>query len=75
MLTSIIPDASEVLRQLINSIKNGDTPREAQGAMALASYHDSGRFVPLSLQSTMLDLKQGLESGKILTNVPREAPK
>jgi len=74
LLTSVLPDASEAVYQLIRLIRNGEPTHDVQGYMELAPYHDMERFVPESAQKALSELGQALRNGSVLTNVAPEAP-
>ena len=75
LLSSILPQASQVIYEALVSIQKGTPPGALVGSMQLAPYHKAGHFVPLDLQARLLELQIKLKSGEIKTHIAAEKPK
>ncbi len=75
LLSSILPQASQVIYAVLVSIQKGTPLGALVGSMQLAPYHDAEHFVPVDLQERLSELQIKLKSGEIKTNIAAEKPK
>jgi basic membrane protein A len=75
LLSSILPQASQVIYTALVSIQKGTLLGALAGSMQLAPYHNAEHFVPADLQERLLELQIKLKSGEIKTNITSEKPK
>lgn len=74
ILASVTPDAGPILIQLLGLIPLAQPPSLVMGEIRLSPYHEAGRFIPLALQDTLVELQQALKNGTVSSGVPSEKP-
>lgn len=72
ILASVTPDAGPILIQLLGLLPLAQPPSLVMGEMRLSPYHEAGRYIPLALQDSLVELQQALKNGALSTGVPSE---